>query len=273
MTDNSDKDTSSTLVRFFSRPEVGIIGSLASVIGIILSIYFFLASREKPELTYFVHPAKAAVVRTGQSSRLSVKYDRKVLASDITAAQIAFWNAGSKPIRANEVLSPLVIRTGNKCRILEAKLRKASRDVSQIILDSSNMASGEVAIRWNILEQNDGGVIQIIYAGDETVDINAKAIVEAQSDIVELKYRRELLSPNEQYARSRERQAQMPAYVMLVIGAIMLLAQLFINSQRRQQRIKLRLTDWLDLFQGPVMIAFALWLLLTNRQPGPPFGF
>ncbi len=69
---NSSDDRRNPFVRFFSQPVVGIAGSIASIIGIGLSVYFFLASRETSELTYFVHPAKAAVVRTGQTSRLSI---------------------------------------------------------------------------------------------------------------------------------------------------------------------------------------------------------
>jgi hypothetical protein len=162
MSDSSDWHRH-PLIEFFSRPVVGIAGSIASIIGIALSVYFFVASRETPELTYFVHPAKAAVVRTGQTSRLSVQFDGQILTSDITAAQVAFWNAGRRPIRGGAILSPLVIRTGNREQILEVRLQKTSRDVVGMSVNSSRLASGEVEIRWSILEQNDGGVLQIVY--------------------------------------------------------------------------------------------------------------
>src|ERR1035438_8534496 len=78
-----------TVMAFFRRPIVGIAGSVASIIGFALSIYFPAPSREVPELTYFVHPAKAAVVRTGQTSRLSAQFDGQNLTGDVTATQIA----------------------------------------------------------------------------------------------------------------------------------------------------------------------------------------
>lgn len=178
---NSGKESS--LWGFFGQPWVGIAGLFVGIISITRSVYIYLVSRETPKLTYLVNPAKATVVRTGQTSRLAVEFDGKSVKSDVTAAQIAFWNAGKKPIRSDAVLRPFVIKTGAGQPIMEAKLRKPSRDVVHIALDTSHIDIGELGISWNILEQNDGGVLQIIYAGDEKVDIGADAVVEGQPKI------------------------------------------------------------------------------------------
>lgn len=273
MTEITDDKQSSSLLRFFSRPVVGIAGSIASIIGIILSLYFFVASREKPELTYFVHPAKAAVVRTGQTSRLSVKFDGQDLMSDVTAAQVAFWNAGSKPIRTNTILSPLVIRTANKGRILEAKLRKTSRDVTQIVLDSSRLGAGEVNIGWNILEQNDGGVLQIVYAGDETVDIQVQAVLEGQPEITKLKYGAELRTPSDEYARRRGIWAQLPNYLIIAMSAALIPFQIWFLIRRHRRGQKLRSLDWVMSLQITVMFGLGITAWLAQRPPEPPFGF
>ena len=273
MNDTNDSDQGSSLQRFFGRPAVGITGSIASILGIGFSMYFFLASQEKPDLTYFVHPAKAAVVRTDQTSRLAVQFDGQELTSNITAAQIAFWNAGKKPIRANSILSPLVIRTGDKNRILEARLRKTSRDVVKITLDTSRLADGEVEIGWNILEQNDGGVLQIVFAGDETVDIQAHAVLEGQSKITELEYARELRTPGEEYARRGGIKAQLPNYAIIAMGALMILVVFWLIFRKRGRGEKLKVVDWTLLAQGPILVAVGVWALLVTRLPGPPFGF
>ena len=106
---------------------MGLIGSAASVIGLPLTIVLSYLCRERPALTYFVNPAKAAVVRTDQTSRLAVQFDGAPLSGNVTAAQVAFWNAGKKPIRADSVLRPMVLRTKG-CRILEANVRKTTRE-------------------------------------------------------------------------------------------------------------------------------------------------
>lgn len=273
MNESNDSNQGSFLLRFFSKPAVGIAGSLASIIGIVLSVYFFQASREKSELTYFVHPAKAAVVRTQQTSCLTVQFDGQSLKSDITAVQVAFWNAGSKPIRFNDVLSPLVIRTGNKERILEASLRKTSRDVVGITLDSSRLAAGEVEIKWNILEHNDGGVLQVIFAGDETVDIKAHAILEGQPEIVGLEYSVKLRTPGEEYKRRQEMHVLLPFFLMIALGLLMIPATIWLFVSKRKRNRELRPSDWILLAQGPIIIVFGIWALLTQLSPCPPFGF
>lgn len=271
MSDNNDKPNA--LLAFFSRPLVGIAGSIASIIGIALSAYFFLASQETPSLTYFVHPAKAAVVRTGQTSRLSVQFDAENLTGDVTAAQVAFWNAGRRAIRGSAILSPFVIRTGNKSRILEVRIQKTSRDVVGLAVDSSRLASGEVEIRWNILEKNDGGVLQIVYAGDERVAIQAHAILEGQPEIVRLDYARTLSTPGEEYTRRQGWKGQLPIYVNILLAFVMTGISTWRFTGRRRTQRGTRFSDRLSLAAWPSMLIALGWMLFHERPPGPPFGF
>lgn len=247
---SSDQDHQNAFLQFFGRPVVGIAGSIASVVGLGLSVYFFLAARETSKLTYFVHPAKAAVVRTGQTSRLVVQFDGQNLTGDVTAAQVAFWNAGTKAIRGSAILSPLLIRTSNRSRILEVRLQKTSRDVVGLKLDASRLASGEVAIRWNILEHNDGGVLQVVYAGNEAVKIQAHAVLEGQPEIVHLDYASALSSPGEEYARRQGLQARI-GYRLIVVGStfiVLVLALLIYARARRITRYSILL--WAVVPQG-----------------------
>src|SRR6185503_5934764 len=121
-----------SLVAFFGRPIVGILGSLASILGIFASIYFFLSSRERPDLIYFVDPARAAVFRAGQASGLRVTRDGRPITTDVTAAQLVFWNAGRRSIRRDHILRPLTVSVPSTVEILEARIRKASRPIVTI---------------------------------------------------------------------------------------------------------------------------------------------
>lgn len=271
MIDSNDKPN--TLRAFFSRPEVGIAGSIASIVGILLSVYFFQMSVEKPELTYVVHPIKTAVVRTGQISRLSVRFDGKNLTDDVTAAQIAFWNSGRRPIRSGAILSPLVIRTGTNARILEARLEKASRDVVGLTVNSSRLSSGEVEIRWSILEQNDGGVLQIIYAGDEEVDIRAHAILEGQPEVVRLRNPREISKPGKENPPRQSWIDQVPSYVLIVFGFVIWTMSGLLYLLKRERQPKLGLFEWMMLPPGPLLVVAGILLLYLEHAAVPPFGF
>jgi len=69
----------SSRASFFSNPIVGIIGWIATVLGLLLTIYFYIEGKESPQLTFYVNPIKAVVVRANQASRLSASFDNKII--------------------------------------------------------------------------------------------------------------------------------------------------------------------------------------------------
>lgn len=174
------------LLGFLSHPVVvvlGLFGSVASLIGIPLA--FYLSAKEYPKLTYYVNPAKAVVVKAGQASRLTTSYDNKVIDTDITAAQVQLWNSGGESIKRESVLRPVVIYTDNNTPILEATIRKARREVTRLALNTEEAQQGRVTVLWDILEQTDGGAIQLIYAGSTSVPIRVDGVIEGQPQIAE----------------------------------------------------------------------------------------
>lgn len=271
--DRTEETSHSKLLTFFSNPIVGMAGSIASIIGFALSIYFFVASREAPGLTYFVHPAKAAVVRPGQASNLSVQFDGQSLTGDVTATQIAFWNAGRKAIRDSGILQPLVVRTANKQRILEASLQKTSREVVGLKLDTSRLSKGEVQVSWNILEQNDGGVLQIVYSGDETTGIDASAILEGQPTVIRLDYSSTLSTPGEEYSRSIGWRGRVVGYMTLAMSIFFVAMIALIRFSRIKDAVGWGKSVLVLFVQAMMMLGLSVWSLFFNVPPGPPFGF
>jgi hypothetical protein len=259
-------------LRFFSNPIVGIIGSLASMAGLILAVYFYLQSTRHRELTYLVHPAKAIVVKAGQTSRLSVTLDGKILDRDITAAQIAFWNNGNEPIRAEHVLRSFVIRTEGGIPIVDARVRKRSRDVVDVRLDTTRITSGELKILWNILEQGDGGIVQLIFAGGPDVKISASAVLEGQSKIKGIDAPESDESGRSYENRNLVTRQMAKAYFGMSAFMFGVGAYLFFRRRRRGLTVDPR---FLAIYLGaPIIIiimAIAMWVMLV--KPEPPFGF
>jgi hypothetical protein len=165
--------------KFFANPWFGLIGSIASVLGVVLAIYFYTEGREKHELAYYVNPARAVVVQKGSASKLTVTFDNQPVTTDITAAQIAVWNEGKLPIRKDDILKSILLRTEG-APILEASVRKISRDVTQFSISDREIHNGQVLLSWNILEHNDGAIIQVIYAGGPFVKVWLDGVVEGQ---------------------------------------------------------------------------------------------
>ncbi len=261
-----------SFLAFFAQPIVGIAGSIASIIGIALSIYFFMVSREVPELTYFVHPAKAAVVRSGQTSGLTVMFDGQNLNGDITATQIAIWNAGRKSVRSENILQPLVIRTTNHAKILEARVQKVTRDVVGLSLDTSRLSFGEVGVSWNILEQNDGGVVQIIYAGNERTGIEANAVLERQAKILCQEYNSSISSPGEEYSRHQGWEGRYFIYMPALTAFVIFVNLSLVIHKRRKVGLGWSRPYWVVIICIILLIGMSVWALLYNSA-GPPFGF
>lgn len=209
---------------FLSHPVVvalGLIGSVASLISIPLAFYFYAAAKEYPQLTYYVHPVKATILRTGEASKLSASIDNKLVESDVTAVQIALWNQGARAIKAESVLKPIIISTENNTPILEATVRKASREVVKLSLDTNELSKGRVNIQWNILEQNDGGIIQLIYAGGSNLKFQVEGIIEGQAQIDQLEFSGEIKSPYEQF-ESERRSYKSLGYLLIALSLVLL---------------------------------------------------
>ena len=161
------------------------LGHIIGILGILLGCFFYLRSLSDPELVYYVDPAKLTVVRAGQSSKIIVKIDGDTVERDVTAAQIYIWNKGEDSIRKENLLSPLIISTGHKNPILDARIKNVSREIigveidqSEINNDQSEINNGKLGLDWKILEQDDGFAIQLIYYGDENDAIMLSATVE-----------------------------------------------------------------------------------------------
>ena len=89
---------------FFSNPWVGILSTAASIVGLVLTVFFYFRSASYPELVYLVSPVRTIVVKQGTTSRLGVVFDGRPLTQDVTATQVAIWNRGRQAIRRAAIL-------------------------------------------------------------------------------------------------------------------------------------------------------------------------
>ena len=219
----------SKLYIFFSNPAFGIIGTTASLI----SLFFALNLNSDRDLVYVVYPIKSTIVSNDSLSNLKVSYKNNILEGSISSAQIAFWNSGKKSIRENNVLQPLRIKLENESRILEARIKKKSREIIKIDLNENNINKGELGIKWNILEQNDGFVLQLIYNSEPNTKILAEGIIEGQGEISEIKSNINIRGPMEQYnlSKSMNKRWQIIFFSILIFMSIVH----YFNIKRRKK--------------------------------------
>jgi cellobiose-specific phosphotransferase system component IIC len=267
---NNEKQRS-ILLSFFSNPVVGILGSIASIIGVVLAVYFYVYGLHKRQLTFYVHPVKSIVAASNQASRLSIQLDNEPITGSVTSAQIAIWNAGKLPIRTEHILSPLVLGTVGGYPIIEARIRKKCREVVKLNLDTKNIDKGQLSLTWNILEQNDGGIIEVIFAGPVDTEIQATAVIEGQKAINAMEFSGVIKSPAEQYLNLLK-QNRWQAYTFLGGGALMVLPLSWLVIRRRRRGKTFSKSDILLFAQPAFFIVMAIYYLL-QKPPSPPFGF
>lgn len=259
------KPNHSKISHFFANPVVGLVGSLASVLGLILAVYFYLQASRHRELVYFVHPARAVVFKTGQTSRLNITLEGRRLKTDVTAVQVAFWNEGTETIRREHVLQPLVIRTAGRVPIIEGKIRTVSRKVVRLRLDARRAAVGELRVSWNILERDDGGILQIVFAGPPESSVSASAVIEGQAKI--------------RHAKPQSWMGRSAGWALLTMGLLilpMLAAVNYRHSAGKTTKLDifvLRLYVPVSILVSIISAGAAIYYLAVFIPPEPPFGF
>ena len=149
------------------------------VIGLGLAFYFYRRSVEERIPTYYVDPVRTSIVAStgAKPSELEVLYNGTPLKEgDVTAVRVYFWNDGRMPIRNTDILRPLSLVVNPSARILDARVLKSSRQVTNIAVGLQSSMGG-VPLLFDVLEENDGAAIQIIYAGSPSADIAITGVV------------------------------------------------------------------------------------------------
>jgi hypothetical protein len=115
----TEKRWTGILLFFGNNPVIGLLGTIASVVGVVLAVLFYIAASKARELSFYVNPTTTTIVRSGQSSDLYVLYKGQPVSTDVTAFQLEVWNAGKEPIRTEHILDPIVIETSPRVPILD----------------------------------------------------------------------------------------------------------------------------------------------------------
>jgi len=254
----------------WKSPWFGVVGIIGVLVGIVLPTYFYFSSRVERELMYAVNPVRATVVTAGQASELAVLHKGEPLGSvDVTAAQVAIWNAGKQSIREENILEDIVIFSDPPVPILEVAIRQCSREVTgfTIVEMPESLASGRVPVSWHILEENDGASVQLIYVGTQEVDFRVEGVIEGLRGIKDVELGVEIKTPLEQM---REQQGNRGTYGIVALVSGLLTVVVFVVSMSLRQ---LREYWPMTLCLLPTCLICAWQYFSISTRLWPPFGF
>jgi hypothetical protein len=86
------------------------------------------------------------------------------------------------PVKGSETRDPIVIQTKPPAEIIEARFRTITNPALGLVA-SVGQNTTIANVRWSILEEGDGGVLQVTYVGDEKVEFVLSGWVEGQRHI------------------------------------------------------------------------------------------
>jgi hypothetical protein len=266
----NEREPEKKLKSVWASPWFGVAGVLIGLVGIVIAVVFYMGVQKERELVYTISPISTAVVSAGEASELEILHKGKQISGvDITAVQVAIWNAGKQSIRQDNILEDIVIFTEPTVQILEASVRVRSRDVTGFTLHDTpqSLEEGKVPISWQILEKNDGGSVQLIYAGSQKIKIGVKGTIEGLHGIKLVEIGVKIKTPTEQI-REQQQNQWVFGIMALFFGVFSILTVFLAFIRPRQQR------DLLIVVACLASFGVSLWQFLSiTRVPWPPFGF
>jgi len=143
----------------------GPVGAAIGVVGIIFSIYFFVASKESGEVT--LRFSTVRIVQAGVPSIKILDKNNNPITSNVYGCEITVWNTGSLTLGAqsDRAREPLTIAfTSNDLKIVDVVVqdtKNVSRDA--IKLDRSE---SRISVIWSQFDPGDAIKIFVIYTSN-----------------------------------------------------------------------------------------------------------
>lgn len=272
---------------------LSVVGGVTTIIGFVLSIYFYQASQIAPLLTFGVYPIKTELQRPDFDKKLGFVYEGKPIESEaITSVQVSIWNAGTRSISGDEILDPVRLVMPDGASILSVIAKKTSRPIAgfEILGNQDDYRTGTCRLKWRILEPGDGAVFQIIYVGSASRDPNLEGIIEGQKGGILVE--RFAAGPNRSISPAVTGR-YLTMVLSLGLGFVLLiwiasriqnktaagkrLIEERVEAERhlakiRRKRVPITLASGILLFVAFFGLVGSLWFLLS-RPAGPPFGW
>jgi len=163
---------------------VGIIGSISSIIGIGLAIYYFNLSKENREPFFIEDTIKSVLIDSSKVNNAPFKIFRingEEINENVTSSTVYFWNQGRKPIKQQDILDSLIIELPVECEILKCDIIGESREICDFKLQQIHR--NKVKLDFKIIEELDGFMAQIIYIGSPKAKVQFSGHIEGVKKI------------------------------------------------------------------------------------------
>lgn len=169
-------------MEYLKNNALGVLGTIVGLLGIILSVYFYTASKQSRELAFIAGPNHT--IFSGNTSffdpgiKIISSSTGKEIDSNIYLNEITIWNNGNSSIRKSNILKPLKINYPHSTRVIGAFVIEQTRqdilNANVIFTENSN----SLIVSADIMEPGDGFKTQVVYASNEPKQASLEGTIE-----------------------------------------------------------------------------------------------
>jgi hypothetical protein len=269
------------LKKIFYHPNFNVVVGLFGIGGVLFGIFTYCESIKEPNLTYYISSTRTPIVQKGNLDNFSVTFLGTPITGDLSSAEIQIWNQGKQPIRREDILKTIALRTPNGEPIYQMT-GKATRDVVGFNwITSSNKQSGVEEMDWKILEQNDGIKVQIIYGGNINLPLILDGVIVGQKKFTQFQQTQQI-TPNASIKF-------LIYFIAVVVLSVALISMLELATLLKLQTIDKKRDITINKRRAMIILPLLILLIilavfLLNEGgnyisnyilplPKPPFGF
>lgn len=162
---------------------VNLISLTIGVVGIILSIYFYIKSRKNRAPVYRSRTTRLIKDSLNQINNLEVYYENKKL-SALSITKVAFWNSGRETISYDDISKNDKLRLviDDKYVFLSCDVIVQTKDANGFVAVLSEDRR-TIYLNFDYLDYEEGVVLRIRHTGSSDTDIMLKGSIKAVSEI------------------------------------------------------------------------------------------
>jgi hypothetical protein len=167
-----------------SSPIITLGSFILAVLGIALAFVFFIKSRRSKKPFYALKSVNIIRDFSSVLSDLTIAYKNEPV-KNLTITKIVFWNGGNETIRNNDIAAanPITISSKDESKILNGDIiRQSNKDN---LLKLTKTKDGQCfELSFDFLDQEQGGVIQVVHTGISSKDLEVKGTIKGVGDPV-----------------------------------------------------------------------------------------
>lgn len=263
---------------------------LGMVIGIGLSIYFYIAPQQQARISYHIEqitifePPKFSTPSSpdGRTGELKPPFtildgNGHPITSGIYGATIVVWNSGDIDLGKEKIRKPLTISISGETRLIEGKFEIISdENISEFQLERPAKQEHEMQVSWRYFDPRHAFKFRLFYISDRKQEINISAQILGLHQILP-------------YSSANKPRALIDdivptiLFIFSLIGSIAIgvfFADIMLKLRERvfgtQKNVRLLMTQIfiivISCFIVVFMFIFIIYILLNiNKIPSAPF--